>query len=58
MLAYTTFTSFIYRPSLTEVLVYLAGLLVVITVPSLIFNYLESKEHESQDTAEARHRSS
>ena len=58
MFAYTTFTDFIYRPSLSEVLVYLVGLLIVITVPSLIFNYLDSKEHESQSPTEAQRRGS
>ena len=58
MFAYTTFTSFVYRPSLIEVLVYLAGLLAVIAIPSLLFNYLESnKTRKAQEPREVQRHS-
>jgi hypothetical protein len=44
MLAYSTVFDFLHLPSGLEVIVYLAGLLLIITLPSLLFSLGKSDQ--------------
>lgn len=47
MLAYTTLSDLFYLPSLTEVIVYLGGLLLVLTLPSLYVSLTKKRKQDN-----------
>ncbi len=50
MLAYTTITDYIHAPSGIEVAVYIAGLIMVVGLPALFFNWLDNRDKKAEST--------
>lgn len=46
MLAYTTLSNYIHAPSALEVAVYVAGLLMVVGLPALLFSLIDKQKQE------------
>jgi|GEM_PF-3053793 len=48
MLAYTTLFDLFYMPSGLEVVVYMAGLIAMLTLPSILFGMIENRSKKEQ----------
>ena len=47
MLAYTTVADYIHLPSALEATVYMAGFVVVLTLPTIVFGIIDSRAEKS-----------
>jgi len=50
MLAYTTVSDYIHMPSALEAAVYMAGFVVVLTLPTIVFGIIDSRAAKSSQT--------